>query len=77
MSDKWIMVELSDDLSTLSVQQGGAFLKNDTDRIMAATYKILSAFAERASSAKSDEDVASIRAKVGFALDQFEKQIGV
>lgn len=77
MSDKWILVELSDDLNTLSVQQSEAFLKNDTDRIMTTTYKILSAFAERASNAKSGEDIASIRAKVGFALDQFEKQLGI
>ena len=75
MSNKWIMVNLSDDLNTLSVKQNDAFLKNDTDRIMVATYKILSAFAEHASSATSNEDVASIRAKIHFALDQFEKQV--
>ncbi len=76
INDKWIMVEILDDLSRLSVQHGGEFLKDNTDRIMSTTYKVPRTFVERASSATSDEDVALIRAEIALALDQFEKQVG-
>ncbi len=75
MSEKWISVELSETSDVLTVLYGGAFLKEETDEMMSGAYKMISNFAERIRTSRTEPERVKFLQSYSVALAFFEAQL--
>jgi hypothetical protein len=75
MSERWISVELSETKDVLSVRHGETFFKEETDKMMSVAYKMISSFAERASTTRTDPERTELFQSYRKALARLEFQL--
>ena len=77
MSERWISVELSETKDVLSVRHGEAYFKDETDKMMSVAYKMVSSFAERASTTRTEPERAELFRTYRKALTFLEAQLRI